>query len=159
MDIVEKGSEFLKAVSNKNVLVDQYLYGKVDRIFPEAPVPILQHTETKHMPGGAANVALNLFGLDANVWVASVIGEDEMGSNLVSLLESSGVKTESIHASSDRRTTCKTRVMAGNQHLLRVDQEDRSSIDQGALDRLAHQVQTLVDGTQIDLVIFQDYNK
>lgn len=157
--------QFLEQIQDKKVLVigdvmiDQYLSGSVNRISPEAPVPILMHQETSHLPGGAANVALNLAGLGSEVWVASVIGADDMGGKLIELLNQKLINTDLLLASSDRMTTCKTRIMAGKQHLLRVDRERREAIQPALLETLANSIKNLLKVVPIDIAILQDYNK
>lgn len=156
---------FLDAVRNRKILVigdvmlDQYLKGTADRISPEAPVPVLMHQSTEYMPGGAANVALNLKGLGAEVWLASVMGTDTMGGKLQALLHDAGIHTDTMVRVEERPTTCKTRVMSGNQHLLRVDREIKSSVAMEIMEMIAGRVQHLIKAHEIDLVIFQDYNK
>jgi rfaE bifunctional protein kinase chain/domain len=157
--------EFLERIQHKKVLVigdvmiDQYLRGSVSRISPEAPVPILMHQDTSLLPGGAANVALNLAGLGSEVWIASAIGDDEMGKKLIELLNGKHINTELLLASAHRMTTCKTRIMAGNQHLLRVDQERRDAIQPELLEGLVRSIKKLLDTVPIDIAILQDYNK
>lgn len=142
-----------------DVMIDQYLNGSVSRISPEAPVPILMHDQTILLPGGAANVAVNLAGLDTEVWLASVIGEDEMGTKLIGLLRDQQIRTDLVHKSSQRMTTCKTRIMAGKQHLLRVDQERREEIQEDILDILLQDIEKTISTVRFDMVILQDYNK
>ncbi|MCB0667380.1 MAG: carbohydrate kinase [Saprospiraceae bacterium] len=157
--------EFTDRIGGKKVLVigdvmvDQYLTGSTNRISPEAPVPILLHNHTTLLPGGAANVALNLSGLGAKVWIASVVGRDEMGEKLVQLLSENDIHTDLILASEHRMTTCKTRVMAGKQHLLRVDRERIEPIQEFLLRRLLKMLNNILEQHRFDVVIMQDYNK
>src|SRR5690606_20353819 len=108
--------QFLNLTRSKRVLVigdvmiDQYLSGSVSRISPEAPVPILLHQETTFRPGGAANVALNLAGLDNEVWLASAIGTDEMGNLLKEMLKSNNINIDLLLADVRQMTTSKTRI-------------------------------------------------
>ena len=142
-----------------DVMIDQYLTGTVNRISPEAPVPILMHQNTRHLPGGAANVALNLSGMGAEVWLASAIGNDDMGKKLTELLLNNNIHTDLLLESELRMTTCKTRVMAGKQHLLRVDQERRDAIDDDLLRNLIQKITAILGHYKIDIVVMQDYNK
>jgi rfaE bifunctional protein kinase chain/domain len=142
-----------------DVMVDQYISGAVHRISPEAPVPVLLHQDTIHLPGGAANVALNLAGMDNEVWLASVIGTDSMGNILKGLLAEKNIHMELILADEHRMTTCKTRVMAGKQHLLRMDQEITEDLSPQTLGNLLANINTLLEAVEIDIVVLQDYNK
>lgn len=157
--------EFTNRIDGKKVLVigdvmiDQYLTGSVSRISPEAPVPILNHEHTSLLPGGAANVALNLAGLGAQVWVASVVGRDDMGRKLMELLQEKGIHTDLLLESDERMTTCKTRVMAGKQHLIRVDRERKEPIQDLLLQRLLEILAKVMEQDRFDVVIMQDYNK
>ena len=142
-----------------DVMLDRYLDGSVDRVSPEAPVPVLNHKSTQERPGGAANVALNLSGLRAKVFVASVIGGDPHGETLKSLLQDTGINTDAIVSSHTRMTTAKTRIMAQSQHLLRVDQEVTHALDSETSDKLLASIRKLLTEETIDMVILQDYNK
>ena len=125
-----KTADLLDSFSKANILVvgdvmiDRYLTGKVDRVSPEAPVPVVQLKNVENRLGGAANVALNLKALGATPYLCSVIGKDDSAKLFLDLLPNNGLSTKGIVQSSHRRTTVKTRVLAQNQHLLRVDTED-----------------------------------
>lgn len=142
-----------------DVMVDQYLTGVVDRISPEAPVPVVLLKEVENRLGGAANVALNLKALGATPFLLAVSGNDTHSKTLTQLLIKSGLNAEGILQDETRPTTVKTRVMSGSQQLLRVDQESVKPIDdQLALDLLS----TADHWFQAELfagVILQDYNK
>ena len=142
-----------------DVMLDRYLSGSVTRISPEAPVPVLNHQDTQERPGGAANVALNLSGLDANVFLASVTGTDSHGHTLKSLLDKTGINTEALILSDSRITTAKTRIMAQSQHLLRLDQEVTKALDRETGTDLMEALEKLFHRHKIDMVILQDYNK
>lgn len=142
-----------------DVMLDRYLDGSVERVSPEAPVPVLNHKNTQERPGGAANVALNLSGLQAKVFVASVIGKDPYGETLKSLLQETGINTDAVVSTQTRMTTAKTRIMAQSQHLLRVDQEVTHPVDRETSDRLLASIERIFTGEVIDMVILQDYNK
>lgn len=141
-----------------DVMIDAYLKGKVNRMSPEAPVPIVNFSGHEERLGGAANVALNLTSLGAKVTMASVIGTDTAGEQLHGLLEQHKIGTTGLVASKERQTTIKTRVLGNNQQLLRIDQEQTSDIDDRAEDDLIGAVKKLVDDG-CDAVIFEDYNK
>ena len=106
-----------------DVMVDAYLWGRIDRISPEAPVPVVQVTERSARLGGAANVALNLKALGATPIVVSVVGDDDNAALLMKLFAEQGLDTRGLMRSNTRRTTVKTRVIASNQHVVRVDEE------------------------------------
>ncbi len=142
-----------------DVMLDRYLEGSVDRVSPEAPVPVLNHKNTQERPGGAANVALNLSGLQAKVFVASVIGKDPHGETLKTLLQETGINTDAIVSTPTRMTTAKTRIMAQSQHLLRVDQEVTHPVDGETSGKLSASIKKLLMEEAIDMVILQDYNK
>jgi len=142
-----------------DVMVDRYLQGTVDRISPEAPVPVVQLQHSEDRLGGAANVALNLAALGATPYLCSVVGKDRAGDQLRELLPAAGISNRCIVQSEERRTTVKTRVLAQHQQLLRVDTEDTYDlIDQERSDLLTV-VRDLLDNRRIDAILFQDYNK
>lgn len=140
-------------------MIDRYLNGRVDRISPEAPVPVMQLGKEENRLGGAANVALNLQALGANALLAGVVGEDPNGQILRDLVKEAGLEEKYIFTDPDRPTTVKTRLTAAGQQLMRVDREATHNLvgyGQDALLTTIHRV--LTDG-KVDLVLFQDYNK
>lgn len=142
-----------------DVMIDRYLSGKVERISPEAPVPVIHLRDEENRLGGAANVILNIQALGANAIVGSVIGEDEAGKNFVQILHNSGLATAAILTSSTRQTTVKTRIIAQNQQLLRADREDTHELTNAEQEQLTGLITKVMDEQQIDLLLFQDYNK
>jgi len=142
-----------------DVMIDRYLSGKVDRISPEAPVPVVHLRSEDNRLGGAANVALNIQAMGATPYLFSVIGEDDNGKLLEQLLPESNISAKYLLKHSDRVTTVKTRVLAQNQHLLRVDREDASPIKEPLAAQLMEQLRNLLDHKEIHLILFQDYNK
>jgi rfaE bifunctional protein kinase chain/domain len=141
-----------------DVMVDAYLMGKVNRMSPEAPVPIVDLFEKDERIGGAGNVALNLAALGASPIICSVIGKDAEGERLIHLFNEANISTDGIYASSNRRTTVKTRVLSNNQQLLRIDSEDTTLINTAEETQLLTQI-TDVLKSGIDGIIFEDYNK
>ncbi len=107
-----------------DVMLDAYVWGKVARISPEAPVPVLACNRRENRLGGAANVAKNIKALGAKATICTVIGEDFQGSELLRLFEKNNLETSCIIKTKERRTTVKTRFLSGFHHLLRVDEED-----------------------------------
>lgn len=140
-----------------DVMIDAYLMGKVNRVSPEAPVPIVSLSKQDERLGGAANVALNLVALGAKPIICSVVGEDYKGKVLKALLEEGGIEAGLIE-SKDRKTTVKTRVIGNNQHLLRIDEELTSMITSSEETRLIDLVSAYIK-QGIDGIIFEDYNK
>lgn len=142
-----------------DVMVDSYLWGKVDRMSPEAPVPVLSIQKRENRLGGSANVALNLLGLKANPIICSVIGKDRMGEEFRKLLKEKGMKEEGIISSSERLTTVKTRIISVHQHLLRMDEEQTDDLSSADENKLIETVKSILDNQKISVVIFEDYNK
>lgn len=142
-----------------DVMIDRYLTGSVDRISPEAPVPVVRLTGQDDRLGGAGNVALNLKALGATPYLCAVVGADENGARLCSLLPEVQLSGRGLIRSKERRTTVKSRVIAGNQHLLRVDAEDTHSLSGHEQEDLLHLVVELLEQKDIHAILFQDYNK
>jgi rfaE bifunctional protein kinase chain/domain len=141
-----------------DVMVDAYLMGKVNRMSPEAPVPVVDLFEKDERIGGAGNVALNLAALGASPIICSVIGTDSEGERLIQLFKDSNISTDGMYASSNRRTTVKTRVLSNNQQLLRIDSEDTTLINSSEETQLLSQITSVLE-SGIDGIIFEDYNK
>jgi rfaE bifunctional protein kinase chain/domain len=141
-----------------DVMVDAYLMGKVNRMSPEAPVPVVDLFEKDERIGGAGNVALNLAALGASPIICSVIGADSEGDRLIQLFKDSNISTDGMYASSNRRTTVKTRVLSNNQQLLRIDSEDTTLINTTEETQLLSQITSVLE-SGIDGIIFEDYNK
>ena len=157
--------ELLSEFRSKNVLVigdvmiDAYMLGKVHRVSPEAPVPIVSLSLEDKRLGGAANVALNLQALGANPILCAVVGEDQKGTELVSILDEQRISSLGILKSPNRVTTVKTRVIGNNQHLLRIDAEDTHALSGQEENDFLKLVTQILDGNTIDAIIFEDYNK
>lgn len=155
--------EIFRAFREKRILivgdlmVDEYVFGHVERISPEAPVPVVEAREASMKLGGAANVARNLISLGCSVSVAGVVGADERGRFLRSSLESLGADVEGVLEDRSRPTTVKTRIVAGSQQLLRVDWESRDYIEGDVHSRLI----SVVSGRfmEFDALIISDYGK
>jgi len=137
-----------------DVMLDRYWFGDVERISPEAPVPVVRIARTEERPGGAANVARNAAALGATVTLLSVIGDDEPGATLERLLEGEHVRT-SLHRQASLATTVKLRVIGRQQQLLRIDFETAPSHEILAT-KLADYERQLQDA---DVVILSDYGK
>ncbi|MDE5418273.1 bifunctional ADP-heptose synthase [Labilibaculum sp. DW002] len=142
-----------------DVMVDAYAWGEVDRISPEAPVPIFSCSSRENRLGGAANVALNIKSLGANPILCSVIGDDDRGKDFIKLLSEIQQEQSGIVVSSHRRTTVKTRFISNNQHVIRIDEEDTHELaDETELEFIDH-IKSLLEKHEIHAVVFEDYDK
>jgi rfaE bifunctional protein kinase chain/domain len=140
-------------------MIDAYLIGAVNRISPEAPVPVVDVKSRDKRLGGAANVAKNLLSMGAKVHLASVIGTDEAGRDLRKLLNKLNIGDSCVIDEPSRPTTIKTRVISNGQQLLRVDEETVSLIDPSISEVMINECIALFDSTSIDVVICEDYDK
>src|SRR5437016_3031204 len=119
-----------------DVMLDQFIWGQVARISPEAPVPVVDFVRESFMPGGAANVARNLSALKVRTELFGIVGRDEWGKRLKALLSEQRVECMGVLAESRRTTSVKTRIVAHRQQLVRVDRENRIDSDGPATRRL-----------------------
>lgn len=140
-----------------DVMVDEFVWGKVERISPEAPVPVVEVQREALMLGGGANVVNNIRALGGAVYLAGVVGTDPMGDHLMEQLDKIDVPIDGIVALSDRPTTIKTRVIAHHQQVVRFDREKRAKIDEKTTDRIIGYARSL--GQKIGAVIISDYGK
>jgi len=140
-----------------DVMLDQFLWGKVSRISPEAPVPVVEVTRESSFPGGAANVARNLYDLGAKVHILGVIGRDREGDVLQRILRGNQVNTQGLLTDPHRPTTVKSRIVAHNQQVVRFDRESSAAILPALQDKLFHRFMRTLP--QVDAVIFEDYAK
>jgi rfaE bifunctional protein kinase chain/domain len=141
-----------------DVMLDAYVMGKVNRISPEAPVPIVSLENEDARIGGAGNVALNLLALGAKPIICGVIGEDTSGDKLLNLFEKNGILTDGLVKSMVRKTTVKTRVISNKQQLLRIDSESTFPLLESEEIKLNNTIQNIIN-QGIDGIIFEDYNK
>ena len=142
-----------------DVMLDAYLTGRIDRISPEAPVPVVQVTGRSARLGGAANVALNLKALGAHPVVATVVGDDDAAGTLAHLFAREELPTEGLLRSPLRRTTVKTRVICGHQHVVRVDEEQEDDLGEADSGRLVELVRSLIDTERPAVLVLEDYDK
>ena len=140
-------------------MIDSYMWGKVDRISPEAPVPIITSMKQENRLGGAANVALNIQALGAKPILCSVIGKDSKAKTFQSLLKKRKLSIEGILEDEARKTTVKTRIIADNQHLLRVDEEITTNLNKDIEKQFIYKIQTILSDQEIHAIIFEDYDK
>lgn len=159
VDKIFTGFENLDVLIVGDVMIDRYMTGKVDRISPEAPVPVVQLFQVENRLGGAANVALNIRAMGAKAHLCSVIGKDENAEVFLSLMPEEGLATSNILQSGERKTTVKTRVIASSQHLLRVDNEDTHDLSATETERFLEMIRSILEIQKIDVILFQDYNK
>lgn len=142
-----------------DVMVDSYMWGKVNRISPEAPVPIVTIESKERRLGGAANVALNIQAMGANPILCSVIGIDYDGQQFLELLKKQKLSQKGIMKSRTRITTNKTRVIGNNHQIVRVDEEDEVDITIAETDQLLQLILFILQHDKIDVIIFEDYDK
>ncbi len=142
-----------------DVMIDTYFWGKVDRISPEAPVPIIARTKIEHRLGGAGNVALNVQSLGATPYLCSVIGDDDKSHILIDILHDKNLPADGIMQDKNRITTIKTRVISDNQHLLRIDEEITDNILPEIQNRFIEKIQSIIEDKRINAIIFEDYDK
>lgn len=142
-----------------DVMLDTYMWGRVDRISPEAPVPIVTLHHKEYRIGGAGNVALNCKSLGAVVAVLAVTGNDTEGSLLTELLDDSQIDTSYMIKSKERITTNKTRIISRNQQMMRVDEEMTDDLNKKDEIILLGEVKKFISTVNPDVIIFEDYNK
>ena len=142
-----------------DVMMDTYLWGTVDRISPEAPVPVVSVTKKENRLGGAANVALNIQSLGAKPVVCAVVGDDQDGLEFLKLLDKQGLSKEGILTIPGRITTVKTRVIGHNQQIVRVDAETDEQISEKYVNLAFGRIQEILSKQNIDAIIFEDYDK
>ena len=140
-------------------MIDSYIWGSVNRISPEAPVPIVEVKKRENRLGGAANVGLNLKALGATPILCSVIGSEQRGNDFIALLKKSELPTDGIIKCDDRITTTKFRVIGNNVQLLRVDEETTTLLTEKQQNLLIDRIDKIITEINIDVIIFQDYDK
>lgn len=161
MDFEKLFSDFtnLKVAVIGDLMLDTYWWGKVDRISPEAPVPVVALTKKEQRIGGAGNVAFNVHSLGAGVAVLSVLGKDDDGDQLIKLLQQNGIDTQYLVQSNKRITTNKIRIISRNQHMMRLDAELADDMLKEDEDKLLYAVENFIAAENPDVIIFEDYNK
>ena len=142
-----------------DVMLDTYMWGRVDRISPEAPVPVVALSKKEYRIGGAGNVALNCQSLGAQVSVLSVTGDDTEGLLLEELFQGSNIDTTYLLKSINRITTSKTRIISRNQQMMRLDAEVTDDLNDQDEKSLLDKVQLFISTVDPDIIIFEDYNK
>ncbi len=151
--------EQLTVVVIGDVMLDTYWWGHVERISPEAPVPVVAVDRKEQRIGGAANVALNARALGAKVYMLSVTGSDEDGRQLTDLLNGQGIDTGYIVQSEERITTNKIRIISRNQQMMRLDAEITADLSGKDTTGILYAFEQCIAATKPDVVILEDYNK
>lgn len=140
-----------------DVMLDRFLWGNVDRISPEAPVPIVEIEREELYPGGAANVARNLLPFASSVAVMGLAGNDREGEQLIEILNKRGLDIDCIQISEKNLTTVKTRVVARHQQVVRIDHERRTPLSETQEEKAVNQIAERLP--ELDAIIMQDYGK
>lgn len=140
-----------------DLILDEFIWGKVERISPEAPVPVVLVNSESFMPGGSSNVANNIAALGGNSCIAGIIGDDKNGKTLVEELRKKGVDTAGIVIDSQRPTTLKTRIIAHHQQVVRVDREKSEPVDDNLLEQIMSFIRREIEN--IDALTIEDYGK
>ena len=159
----KKGLKVISRFQESNVLVlgdimlDEFVWGKVSRISPEAPVPVVNVTSGSFRLGGATNVVNNIFSLGGKVYVCGVVGDDGNGEKLINSLMDMGIDTTGVIIEKDRPTSVKTRVIANNQQVVRYDREETSEINHNSMQKVISYLRKNIDS--IDAIIISDYGK
>ena len=149
----------MKVLIIGDVMVDSYYSGKVERISPEAPVPVVSVRSEENRLGGAANVARNIVAMEAIPYLCSVIGEDAQSNVLIDLCEQEGILTDGMMRDKNRVTTVKTRIIGNNHQLLRVDSEKIEDLSNESTVAFAKRIEEILDKEKIEVIIFEDYDK
>ena len=140
-----------------DIMVDQFIWGKVSRISPEAPVPVVRVTSESLLLGGCANVLNNVFSMGGKVAISGIVGSDNMGRWLTGKLTEMGIDTAGVIVEHGRPTIVKTRVVAHHQQVVRFDREDKSPVSRNSLQRIIEYIKSMKD--DLGTVIVSDYNK
>jgi D-beta-D-heptose 7-phosphate kinase/D-beta-D-heptose 1-phosphate adenosyltransferase len=159
----KKYFQILKEMENKNILIigdimlDKYILGNVERISPEAPVPIIHTANEQYILGGATNVANNIKSLNANPTILGVIGDDGIGRMLKELIEKNSIDTSGLIIDKTRPTTVKTRIIARNQQILRIDNESNDTLHDKYNKKILSYLNKNIH--KFDAIIISDYGK
>lgn len=140
-----------------DMMVDEFIWGDVKRISPEAPVPVVNITGETFHPGGAANVMANIHSLGGNVYVAGVIGDDKEGKSLLDDLGRKGINTEGLITDINRPTTLKTRIVVKSQQMIRIDREKQDPVDERIINHILDYIKRIIPG--IKTIVISDYGK
>lgn len=153
----QSGEQSIMVVGD--VMLDSYIWGSVDRISPEAPVPVVSVETTEDRLGGAANVVKNIASLGMKPILCSVVGDDEAGEKFFEILKNRNILSRYCVVAKGRKTTVKTRVICGKQQMLRVDSEQTDIIGEDVLIKLKSHIHKAIVEQKITAIILQDYDK
>lgn len=142
-----------------DAMVDTYFWGKVERVSPEAPIPIVSVTHKESRLGGAANVSLNLQALGATPLLFAVTGEDDKGRRFRKLMEKNNLSSDGIFSDPERMTTVKSRIISDGRHIVRIDEESNGFINAELEQRIFRAIGHTLEKRKIDVIIFVDYDK
>lgn len=156
IDAVRNGLQKQRVLVIGDLMLDRYLWGRVQRISPEAPVPVVRIDHTTDSPGGAANVARNLRSLGCQVSIAGALGDDQQGQHLLDILQGAGVEIQSVVSVPGRPTITKTRILGGQQQMLRLDVEQTGNLSSEVYDLLLSRIGKLHG---VSTVVLSDYGK
>ncbi len=159
LDLLFKNITGQKVLVIGDVMTDAYLWGKVERISPEAPVPIVAVNKKEKRLGGAANVALNVQALGAIPFLCGVVGNDYDGAEFADIMTMQRLKTDGIVKISGRKTTVKTRIIGNNHHLLRVDEEVVTPLNEKQSQQFIAKIISVIKKQKPAVIIFEDYDK
>jgi len=140
-----------------DIIMDEYIWGNVTRISPEAPVPVVDVEQETKMLGGAANVVRNIAALGARPVLCGVVGDDSTGEEIISALSHMGLKTDGVVSEPGRPTSVKTRIVAHNQQVVRFDRESRANVRPESIQKLLDYIGENLD--TIDAIVVSDYGK
>lgn len=161
--VTHSSKNFMKKLHNViiigDLIIDRYISGVVDRISPESPVPVLDQIKDEYRLGGAANVAMNLKNLNCKITLVAMVGNDNTGTKAIQLLNEACIDTSFLVLDENRKTTLKTRVLAKNQQLLRIDYEDTHQMSSTRSDKVCQKLMDFIKTNEIDAILFQDYDK
>src|ERR1035437_2348468 len=149
----------LKVAVIGDIMLDTYWWGHVERISPEAPVPVVAVDRREQRIGGAGNVALNINSLGASIALLSIIGDDDDGQQLKKLLTEQGIKDDHLYTSKERITTNKIRIISRSQQMMRLDSEHVKDLSPAEEDGFLKLVEKYISTQKPDVVILEDYNK
>ncbi|MBI1883878.1 MAG: D-glycero-beta-D-manno-heptose-7-phosphate kinase [Chlamydiae bacterium] len=140
-----------------DLILDCFVWGKVRRISPEAPVPVVEVEKDSYVPGGAANVASNIAALGAKVWISGVVGKDDEARELISLMRRRKIDTSPVLQDKERPTSLKTRVVAHQQQVVRIDRETLSPLDGKQTQKFLSHLSKIKN--RADVILIEDYGK
>ena len=140
-----------------DIMADHFIWGRVSRISPEAPVPVVEVTKDNFMLGGCANVLNNIFAMGGRAYLAGVVGADETGARLISEFRNRGVDTNGIVVEKERPTTLKTRIVAHGQQMVRYDREDRRPVQARSIRKMLSHIRSIRD--DLGALVVSDYSK